>query len=51
MVIKRNISNIENAYLLAVADGHGTNGHLVSKQIKKSIIQIFEFEDKRMAKT
>ncbi|CDW75279.1 protein phosphatase 2c containing protein [Stylonychia lemnae] len=51
LIVKRNVSNIENAYLLAVADGHGTNGHFVSKQIKKAIIQIFEFEDKRMAKT
>eukprot|EP00347_Sterkiella_histriomuscorum_P014330 403361284 len=49
-ILKKNLSDQENVYLLAVADGHGSNGHLVSKQIKKIITQIFEFEDKRMCK-
>ena len=33
-----------------MADGHGTNGHLVSKHIKKALVSILEFEDKRLVK-
>ena len=36
--------------MLGVADGHGNNGHLVSKQIRKVLSANFEFEDKRYAK-
>lgn len=36
--------------MLGVADGHGTNGHLVSKHIRKVLAANFEFEDKRFSK-
>jgi serine/threonine protein phosphatase PrpC len=39
---------MENLYLMAVADGHGVNGHLVSKHIKKILASVLEFEDKRL---
>eukprot|EP00347_Sterkiella_histriomuscorum_P007556 403348465 len=48
IIIKRNLSGVDNHYLLAAADGHGMNGHLVSKHIKQVLAQIIEFEDKRL---
>lgn len=39
---------MDNVYLLAICDGHGMNGHLVSKHIKKILVSILEFEDKRL---
>lgn len=48
LMIKKKLSGIDNLYMIGVADGHGTNGHLVAQQIKKTIVQILEFEDKRM---
>jgi len=48
LVVKKTLAGIDNLYLLAVADGHGINGHLVSKHIKKILPSVFEFEDKRL---
>jgi hypothetical protein len=50
ILIKRNLCGLENHYMLAIGDGHGANGHLVSKHIKKQIVPMFEFEDKRFCK-
>ncbi|CDW83899.1 protein phosphatase 2c containing protein [Stylonychia lemnae] len=48
LVIRKKLCGIDNLYLIAVADGHGINGHLVSKHIKKILAQVVEFEDKRL---
>jgi serine/threonine protein phosphatase PrpC len=47
-LIKKGISGFEESWILAVADGHGNNGHLVSKFIKTLLVSKFEFEDKRI---
>ena len=41
---------LKDHYVIAVADGHGTNGHLVSKHLKRTLLPTLEFEDKRLAK-
>jgi serine/threonine protein phosphatase PrpC len=38
ILIKHKLSGVEDNYLLAVADGHGHNGHFVSKHIKKCLV-------------
>ena len=46
-MIKKSISGFDHVWMIAVADGHGNNGHLVSKQIKAILVSKFEFEDKK----
>jgi serine/threonine protein phosphatase PrpC len=42
-VIKNNLAE-KNINLYAVADGHGTNGHLVSQYLVKNVGKCFETE-------
>jgi len=41
LVIKSNLAE-KNINLYAVADGHGTNGHLVSQYLVKNVAKCFE---------
>ena len=41
-IIKKNVTGIENAWLLSVCDGHGDHGHFVSEFIKKVFPQVLQ---------
>ena len=48
--IKKSLSGVEDVWLIAVADGHGLNGHIVAKFVKRCLAEKFELEDKRIMK-
>jgi serine/threonine protein phosphatase PrpC len=50
LIKKENLCGLENLSMVAVCDGHGTNGHFIAKLVKKHLSQVLEFEDKRMVK-
>lgn len=46
--IKKGINSEQRIWLVGVCDGHGSNGHLVSKLLSKQFGNYVEAEDKRL---
>ena len=41
-IIHQNLQGINGCYLFAVCDGHGVNGHHVSRYLKRNLVDVFE---------